>query len=63
MSIKFKAVDPGYEEVTLPGVPHEKMVKLLALGKAQAAAKKYPNAIIVAAGFISQPVYILFFAE
>ena len=49
MSIKFKAVDPGYEEVTLPGVPHEKMVKLLALGKAQAAAKKYPNAIIVAA--------------
>jgi septum formation protein len=33
-------------------MPHKDLVKFLALGKAQAAAKKYPNAIIIAADTI-----------
>ncbi len=49
LDIKFKVADSGYEEVVNPKLKHEELVKFLALGKAHAAAKKYPNAIIVAA--------------
>jgi septum formation protein len=49
LSIKFKAVDPGYEEIMQPNLNHEEQVKFLAFGKAKAAAKKFPNAIIIAA--------------
>jgi septum formation protein len=49
LNIKFKVVDSGYEEVVDPKLTHEELVKFLALGKAHAAAKKYPNAVIVAA--------------
>ena len=49
LSIKFRAVDPNYEEIVQPGLGHEEQVKFLALGKAKAAAKKFPNAIIIAA--------------
>lgn len=47
--IKFKAVESGYDEVVDPRLPHSELVKFLALGKAKTAAKKYPNAIIIAA--------------
>jgi septum formation protein len=49
LRVKFKAVDPGYEEIMDQKMRHEDLVKFLALGKAQAAAKKYPNAVIIAA--------------
>lgn len=49
LGIKFKAVDSGYEEVVDPKMSHENLLKFLAAGKANAAAKKYPRAIIVAA--------------
>src|SRR3989344_3836015 len=49
LKIKFKAVDSGYEEVLHGHLPHHELVKFLALGKAKAAAKKYPKAIIIAA--------------
>ena len=49
LKIKFKAVDSGYEEVLRKHLSHPKLVKFLAAGKAKAAAKKYPRAIIIAA--------------
>jgi len=49
LGIKFLAVDSGFEEVIDPKLSHEDLVKFLALGKARAAAKKYPKAVIVAA--------------
>jgi septum formation protein len=49
LGLKFKAVDPGYEEIVDPKLSHTELVKFLALGKAHAAAKKYPNSVIVAA--------------
>ncbi|HYV33781.1 MAG TPA: Maf family nucleotide pyrophosphatase [Candidatus Limnocylindria bacterium] len=52
LKIKFKAVDSGYEEVMHQHLEHNQLVKFLALGKAKAAAKKYPKAIIIAADTI-----------
>ena len=52
LKIKFKAVDSGYEEVLHKHLPHQQLVKFLALGKARAAAKKHPTAIIIAADTI-----------
>jgi septum formation protein len=49
LKIKFKIVDSGYKEVLHKHLAHEELVKYLALGKAQAAAKLYTNAIIIAA--------------
>lgn len=52
LKIKFKAVDSGYEEVMHKYMAHGELVKFLALGKARAAAKKYPKAVIIAADTI-----------
>ena len=52
LHLKFKVVDSQYEEVMHQHLPHQRLVQFLALGKARAAAKKYPNAIIVAADTI-----------
>jgi septum formation protein len=52
LGVKFTAVDSGYEEVITQDMPHEKLVVKLALGKAEEAAKKYKNAIIIAADTI-----------
>lgn len=41
LKIKFKVVDSRYREVMSPHMRHGDLVKFLALGKAQAAAKKY----------------------
>jgi septum formation protein len=49
LGVKFAAVDSGYEEVITQDLPHDKLVVKLALGKAEEAAKKYKNAIIIAA--------------
>lgn len=49
LKIKFKAVDSGFDEKIDPHLSHPELVKQLALGKALAASKKYPNAIIIAA--------------
>ena len=49
LGIKFLAVDSGFKEVVDSKLSHEDLVKFLALGKARAAAKKYPKAVIVAA--------------
>jgi septum formation protein len=49
LRIKFKAVDSGYEEVVNPRLNHYDLVKFLALGKARAAARKYPKDVIIAA--------------
>lgn len=49
LKIKFKVVDSKYEEVLRSDLAPENLVKFLALGKAKATAKKYPNAIIIAA--------------
>ena len=49
LGIKFKAVDSGYEEIMDPKQKPEDLVKFLALGKAESASRKYPNAIIIAA--------------
>jgi len=49
LKIKFRAVDSGYEEIMHDHLPHRQLVKFLALGKAKAAAKKYPDSIIIAA--------------
>ncbi len=51
--IPFKAVDSGYEEVVHKHLSVEQLVKYLALGKAKAAAKKYPKAIIIAADSVA----------
>lgn len=50
--IKHRAVDSGYREVMRNDLPHHELVKFLAVGKAKAAAKKYPQAVIVAADTI-----------
>ncbi|MEK7161108.1 MAG: Maf family protein [Patescibacteria group bacterium] len=47
--IKFKAIDSGYEEILQKHLTHEQQVVFLAVGKAKAAAKKFPKAIIVSA--------------
>jgi septum formation protein len=52
LKIKFKAVDSKYKEVLRHDLSHSELVKFLALGKARAAAKKYPRAIIIAADTI-----------
>lgn len=52
LKIKFKVIDSGYEEVMHKHFSHTELVKFLALGKALAAAKKYPKAIIIAADTI-----------
>lgn len=49
LGIKFKVVDSGYEEIIHKHLTHQELVRFLALGKAKAAAKKYPRAIIIAA--------------
>lgn len=49
LNIEFKVVDSGYEEIIHKHLSNEQLVKFLALGKARAAAKKYPKAIIIAA--------------
>ena len=49
LKIKFKAVDSGFDEKIDPKLSPRKLVIELALGKAKAAAKKYPKAIIIAA--------------
>ena len=49
LRIKFKAVDSGYKEIMHKHLSHHELVKFLALGKAEAAAKKYPQSIIIAA--------------
>jgi septum formation protein len=49
LKIKFKAADSGFKEVVNPRLSHKDLVQFLALGKAQAAAKKYPKAVIIAA--------------
>src|SRR5579864_2345197 len=49
LAIKYKAVDSGFVEKIHHGITPEKLVNQLALGKAKAAAKKYPKAIIIAA--------------
>ncbi len=52
LAIKFKSVDSKYEEVLHQHLAHQDLVKFLAMGKAKAAAKKFPNAIIIAADTI-----------
>lgn len=52
LKVKFKTVDSGYVEVMHKHLAHNELVKFLALGKARAAAKKYPGAIIIAADTI-----------
>lgn len=52
LAIKFKAVDPKYDEVLHQHLTHQDLVKFLAMGKAKAAAKKFSNAIIIAADTI-----------
>lgn len=47
--IKFKAVDSGYKEVLLKHLKPKELAVYLALGKANAAATKYPRSIIIAA--------------
>lgn len=49
LNLKFKVADPGFEEILSPGMPHGAQVLKLALGKARAAAKKYPKAVIICA--------------
>ena len=49
LGIKFKAADSGYEEIVDSKLNHQDLVKFLAVGKAEAAAKKYPKAVVVAA--------------
>ena len=52
LGVKFIAVDSGYEEIIVQNIPHQTLVKKLALGKAESASAKYPNAIIIAADTI-----------
>ncbi|HVY67335.1 MAG TPA: Maf family nucleotide pyrophosphatase [Patescibacteria group bacterium] len=52
LNVPFRAVESGYEEVMDQRMKHEDMVVFLALGKAKAAAKKYPTALIVTADTI-----------
>jgi septum formation protein len=41
LSIKFKAVDPGYEEIMQPNLNHEEQVKFLAFGKLKQRLKNF----------------------
>ncbi len=47
LGLPFKAVAPNYHEVHHAHLTPEQLVKFLAVGKAEAAAKKYRNAIII----------------
>ena len=47
MQLKFKVADSKYHEVLHKGMSHEALTKYLALGKAKALEKKYPEAIIL----------------
>ena len=49
LHIKYKVADSGYEEIIQKHLSHKQLVRFLALGKAKAAAKKYPRALIIAA--------------
>ncbi len=49
LGLKFKVADSKYKEVMNQKMRHQDLVRFLALGKAKAAAKKYPRAVIVAA--------------
>jgi septum formation protein len=49
MQLKFKVADSKYHEVLHKGMSHEALTKYLALGKAKALEKKYPEAIIIGA--------------
>ncbi|MFA4880144.1 MAG: Maf family protein [Candidatus Doudnabacteria bacterium] len=49
IGLKFEAEDSGYTEKINPELEPKKLVKFLSLKKAKAAAKKHPNAIIIAA--------------
>ncbi len=49
LNLKFRAVDPGYEEVHHRHLKPEALVKYLALGKARSAALRHKNALIIAA--------------
>lgn len=49
LDLKFKIAGSGYKEIVDNRLSHEQLVKFLALGKAKAAAKKYPRDIIIAA--------------
>ena len=52
LKIKFRVVESGYEEIMHEHLSHSELVKFLAMGKAKAAAKKYPESIIIAADTI-----------
>ncbi len=52
LGLKFKVADSKYKEVMRQDLSHEQLVKVLALGKAHSAAKRFPKAIIVAADII-----------
>jgi septum formation protein len=47
--IKFRPVNPGYLEHHHKYLKPKELVVFLAIGKAKAAAKKYPKALIIAA--------------
>ena len=47
--IKFKAIDSDYEEILQKHLTHEQQVVFLAIGKAKAAATKFPKAIVISA--------------
>lgn len=49
LGLSFKATDSGYEEDMTKKMAPKKLAQFLAFGKAQAVAKKYPKAIIIAA--------------
>jgi septum formation protein len=49
VAAKFKIADPKYREHHHKHLKPKELVKFLALGKARAAAKKYPRSIIVGA--------------
>lgn len=49
LKIPFKAADSGYQEKKHKHLKPKDLVLLLALGKARAVAKQYPNSVIVGA--------------
>ena len=52
LGVEYEAIDSGYEEKNLQEDPRE-LVKEHAIGKARAAAKKYEDAIIIAADTVA----------
>jgi septum formation protein len=46
--LKFKAIAPDYEEDMTLKLPPKKLAAYLSMGKAQAVAKKYKNALVIA---------------